>query len=153
MATFLSLSTEIIILVGGYLTRSSLNSLAQSCKSLGDNLESASPQYPPYGTPLCVAAYLGHEAVVKLFLETGKCDPNAWTADDGSTPLHLAAMNCHEAVMRLLLQTASLDLNATDRIMNTPLHDAALNGYAAAMKLLLHTAEVDKGGPIVSPRK
>jgi ankyrin repeat protein len=109
----------------------------------GDDLGSAFPQYSHFGTPLCLAAYYGHEAVAKLFLDTGTCDPNARREDDASTPLHNAVKHGHMAVVGLLLQTAGVDLNATDRSMNTPLHDAVLNGRVAAVELLLQTAGVD----------
>jgi ankyrin repeat protein len=55
-----------------------------------------------YGrTPLTWAAKGGHEAVVKLLLETGKVDVNSKDMN-GQTPLSWAAEGGHEAVVKLL---------------------------------------------------
>jgi len=52
-------------------------------------------------TPLSWAARMGHEAVVKLLLATGKVDVNSKEDDNGRTPLPWAAENGHEAVVKL----------------------------------------------------
>lgn len=52
-------------------------------------------------TPLSWAAGGGHEAVVKLLLETGKVNINS-KSKDGRTPLSWAAENGHEAIVKLL---------------------------------------------------
>ena len=55
-----------------------------------------------YGwTPLSWAARGGHEAVVKLLVETGKVDVDSKDSD-GRTPLSWAAREGHEAVVKLL---------------------------------------------------
>ena len=73
-------------------------------------------------TPLWWAAERGHEAVVKLLLETGKA--NADSKDkDGRTPLSWAAASGHEAVVKLLLETGKAD---TDSKARRP--DAAIVG-------------------------
>jgi ankyrin repeat protein len=48
-----------------------------------------------------LAAEKGHEAVVKLLLETGKVKINS-KDENSQTPLSLAAKNKHEAVIKLL---------------------------------------------------
>jgi ankyrin repeat protein len=53
-------------------------------------------------TPLSRAAANGHEAVVKLLLDTGKVDANSKDSNYGRTPLSWAAGNGHEAVVKLL---------------------------------------------------
>ena len=53
-------------------------------------------------TPLLLAAQKGHEAVVKLLLETSKVNVNSKDDMDGRTPLSWAARNGHEVVVKLL---------------------------------------------------
>ncbi|KAK3339432.1 hypothetical protein B0H65DRAFT_476487, partial [Neurospora tetraspora] len=48
-----------------------------------------------------IAAKNGHEAVVKLLLDTGKVDADAQD-QDGWTALYIAAKNGYEAVLKLL---------------------------------------------------
>ncbi|KAK3338119.1 hypothetical protein B0H65DRAFT_477827 [Neurospora tetraspora] len=48
-----------------------------------------------------MAAKNGHEAVVKLLLDTGKVDADPKDRA-GQTALHIAAENGHEAVVKLL---------------------------------------------------
>ena len=56
---------------------------------------------------------IGHEAVVKLLLETGKVD--AYLKDNGGlTPLSWAAKNGHEAVIKQLLETGKVNADLKD---------------------------------------
>ncbi|KAK4039275.1 ankyrin repeat domain-containing protein 17 [Parachaetomium inaequale] len=93
-------------------------------------------------TPLSWAAEYGHEAVVKLLLDTGKVDVNA-KDDYGATVLMHAATNGEKAVVKLLLDTGKVDVNAKDHHRGTALRGAAANGEEAIVKLLLDTGKGD----------
>ncbi|KAH8659428.1 hypothetical protein BGZ61DRAFT_433523, partial [Ilyonectria robusta] len=59
-----------------------------------------------YGrTALSYGAERGHEAIVKMLLDTGKVDIDARDTEYGQTPLSWAAEKGHEAIVKLLLKT------------------------------------------------
>jgi ankyrin repeat protein len=93
-------------------------------------------------TPLSQAARHGHEAVVRLLLETGKVDVNSKDKAD-RTPLMQAVGYGHEAVVKLLLETDKVDVNLKSIYDWTPLSLAARNGYKAVVKLLLETDKIN----------
>ena len=103
-------------------------------------------------TPMLYAARGGHEAVVKLLLETGKVDANSKDKYyGGRMPLLWAADSGQEAVVKLLLKTGKVDADSKDKYSETPLWLAAQNGHEAVVKLLLETGKVnadlkDQGG-------
>jgi ankyrin repeat protein len=85
--------------------------------------------------PLHLAAWEGHEAVVRLLLEKG-ADTNAKDRQ-GGTALCWAAPRGHEAVIRLLLEKGA-DIEA--KYMSggkTALASAAWEGHEAVVRLLL----------------
>ena len=96
-----------------------------------------------YGqTPLLLAAGNGHEAIVKLLLNTGKVDVDSKDRF-GRTPLSLAARNGHEAILKLLLDTGKVDADSRDEDGRTPPSLAARNGHEVIVKLLLNSGKVD----------
>lgn len=57
-----------------------------------------------------MAAEHGHEAVVKLLLETEGMDADSNRGDD-RTPLSLAAEHDHREMVKLLLETGRVDVD------------------------------------------
>jgi ankyrin repeat protein len=99
-----------------------------------------------YGrTPLSWAVKNGHEAVVKLLLNTGKINVNS-KDNNGRTLLLWAAEKGNEAVVKLLLDTGKVDVDLKDSYgwnERTPLSWAVANGHEAMVKLLLNTGKVN----------
>jgi hypothetical protein len=95
----------------------------------------------PFPT-IMTTSYFGHEAVVKLLLDTSKVNVNLGNMTS-RTPLSWAAGNGHEAVVRLLLDTGKVDVDSKDDNGQTPLSSASENGHEAIVKLLLDTGKVD----------
>jgi ankyrin repeat protein len=93
-------------------------------------------------TPLSWAANRGHEAVVKLLLETGKVDVDS-KDDSGKTALWQAVQGRHDTVVKLLLETGKVDVDLRDNLGRTSLSWTAERGNEAVVKLLLETGKVD----------
>ncbi|KAL1862025.1 hypothetical protein Plec18170_000849 [Paecilomyces lecythidis] len=89
------------------------------------------------------AAERGHEAVVKLLLQTGKADLNLKDPEFGKTPLSYAAENGHKAIAELLLGTGKVDPDLDSNDGWRPLSYAAKNGHGDIVKMLLKTGQVD----------
>jgi ankyrin repeat domain-containing protein 50 len=91
---------------------------------------------------LSSAAKQGHEAVVKLLLETGNVDPDL---GDGErrTPLSWAAEKGREAVVKLLLETGDSNPDLRDKTGRTPLSWAVGESHEAVVKLLLETGDAN----------
>jgi hypothetical protein len=87
-------------------------------------------------TPLSWAAERGHEAVVKLLLETGKgADVNAQGGYYGNA-LYAASWGGHEKVVELLLSKGA-DVNARGVYYSNALYAASWGGHEKVVELLL----------------
>ncbi|KAG9230726.1 ankyrin repeat protein, partial [Amylocarpus encephaloides] len=95
-------------------------------KLLLDNPIEADSQESDGRTPLSWAAENGHDAVLKLFLETGEIEADSRDSD-GWTPLSWAAWKGHEAVAKILLETKEVEADSKDSEGWTPLSWAAWN--------------------------
>uniref|UniRef100_A0A8C2ALL7 Ankyrin repeat domain 6b n=1 Tax=Cyprinus carpio TaxID=7962 RepID=A0A8C2ALL7_CYPCA len=85
-------------------------------------------------TPLHLAAYKGHIAVVRILLAAG-CDLDI--QDDGDqTALHRAAVVGNADVISALIQEGCA-LDRQDKDGNTALHEAAWHGFSQSVKLLV----------------
>jgi ankyrin repeat protein len=87
------------------------------------------------GTPLYAAAGGGHEAIVRVILDSG-ADPNLRSPGYYEFAMHVAAVHGHEAVVRLLLQSKA-DVNIQGGEQHTALQAAVSTGQAAMVRLLL----------------
>jgi ankyrin repeat protein len=94
-------------------------------------------------TPLSWAAGRGHEAVVRLLVDTGKADINSKN-NNGWTPLMWAAGRGREAVVKLLADTGEADINSKIKFSGpTSLLLAAMEGREAVVRLLMDTGKAD----------
>ena len=95
-------------------------------------------------TPLSWAARNGHEAIIKLLLETNRIDVNSRDKHN-RTALSWATLKGHETIVKLLLETNKIDLNSGNICPDgqTPLSWAVRNGRNAIVKLLLETNKTD----------
>lgn len=94
-------------------------------------------------SPLGLACFFGHPAVVKLLVEKG-ADVNQASANDWrAQPLHSAVAGRNQEIVAYLLQNGA-DVNARQHYNFTPLHAAAQNGDADLIKVLLeHHANIN----------
>ncbi|KAF5009808.1 hypothetical protein FDECE_4016 [Fusarium decemcellulare] len=99
-------------------------------------------------TPLSFAAEYGHEAVVKLFLDSSQANLDSNDAY-GRTPLVFAAGCGHEAVVQLLLDSGQVNPDPRNAHGLTPLSSAAKRGSEAIARALLDKgAETERTSPL-----
>lgn len=91
-------------------------------------------------TPLIAATKLGHEGVVRLLIENGKCEYDMRDAN-GCTALFYAASGGYEGIVGRLLETGKVDVNIGDFHCRLPLSYAAEKGYEGIVRLLLETGK------------
>ena len=96
-------------------------------------------------TPLVLAAWPGHEEVVKMLLGREGINPDS-PDKYGQTPLCLAARGGYEGMVEILLGRNDVDPNKSDVLGRTPLHLAAEKGFEGVVKILLgqHSVNPDK---------
>ena len=79
----------------------------------------------------------GHNAIVKLLLETPGIDVNKKTALKDWTALHTATLRGNIEAVRLLLATKFVNVNSKDGKGFTALHMAALKNEVAIVEQIL----------------
>ena len=91
--------------------------------------------------PIHLAASLGRERVMQVFLTSSRVDKTFKTSRDRQA-LHLAAMKGQKAIVEQLFHHPSVDVNCRDRYGATPLHYASSNGHTRVVEQLIHHSTV-----------
>ena len=89
-----------------------------------------------FGTPLGLAAYKGHAAIVSELLSKPGIDVNL-AQEDGATPLLFAAQEGYVEIVGLLLGARGINVNLQYMAGITPLLIAAQNGHGEVVNRLL----------------
>lgn len=93
-------------------------------------------------TPVLLAVQKGHEAIVKLLLDTDSVDIDTKDIFHRS-PLLLAVERGHEAIVKLLLNTYKVNTEVKNYSGITSLLWAAMHEHPATVKLLLNIGRAD----------
>eukprot|EP00971_Amphidinium_carterae_P124081 2457892-Amphidinium_carterae.1 len=96
------------------------------------------------GSPLQMAAFLGHPDVVHRMLQNDKTEVNALDKSSGFSALHLATHCGHLETIRQLLQSKRLVVNTHDRVWgSSALHIAVDGNHSEVVGLLLQHDKVE----------
>ncbi|KAI1117131.1 hypothetical protein F5Y14DRAFT_439576 [Nemania sp. NC0429] len=96
----------------------------------------ANPRDEDGQTPLWWAVMHGHEAIVKVLIDSGKVDADLKDGH-GQTLLWWAAGYGHEAIVKVLIDSGKVDADSKNQDGQTPLWQAARYGHEAVVKILL----------------
>ena len=100
-----------------------------------------------FGTPLGLAAYKGHAAIVSELLSRPGIEVNRIMQKSGLTPLYCVAIKGHSRVVKLLLAVHGIDVNQACRDGKTPLCAAVAEGHEEIVKLLLAFPKINVNSP------
>ncbi|KAK1458001.1 hypothetical protein CMEL01_15348 [Colletotrichum melonis] len=93
-------------------------------------------------TPFIWAIQMKHEAIVKMFLDTGKVDVDE-RGQDGQTPFIWAIQMGHKTIVKMLLDTGKVNVDERDQDGRTLFLWALQLGWRAVAKVLLDTGKFD----------
>ena len=94
------------------------------------------------GTPLCLAAVLGHADLVKELLSKPGIDVNLGQYNR-CTPLHFAVQAGHVRIVEMLLAAPGINVNLVTSGDTTPLFAGALEGRTEIVRLLLKVPGIE----------
>ncbi|MEE8169815.1 MAG: ankyrin repeat domain-containing protein [Phycisphaerae bacterium] len=105
-------------------------------QALDQSAEQVHAISPDGFTPLHLACYFGHEAIVHLLLKRGANSDAVSKNAMALQPLHSASVSGRRAIVRALLDHGA-DVNARQHGGWTPLHGAAASGDDVLIDMLL----------------
>ncbi|KAI3544306.1 hypothetical protein CSPX01_05758 [Colletotrichum filicis] len=107
-----------------------------------ENGDAGNERDPDGRTPFLWAIQMGHEAIVKMFLDTGKVNVDE-RDKDGRTLFLWALQLGWRAVAKVLLDTGKFDVDERDQHGQTPLLWAIQHGHEATIEFLVFVGNAD----------